>query len=84
MHISGTCVGPTANIQVGAICDILTISRTNSILDACDSPKNEPAYLATKYITKKIKNKKKTDPSLLHLSSQYVFRFQSLYAYISR
>ena len=53
MHISGACVGPTANIQVGAICDILTISRTNSILDACDSPKNKPAYLATKYITKK-------------------------------
>ena len=35
-------------------------------------------------LQKKIKNKKKTDPSLLHLSSQYVFRFQSLYAYISR
>ena len=39
-------------MQVGAIPDILTMSRTNSILDACGSPRYEPAYLATKYITK--------------------------------
>ena len=51
-----------ANIQVGAIRDILIKLRTNSILDACSSPRYESAYLATKYVTKK---RKKIDPSPL-------------------
>ena len=81
-HISGADLGLTANIQVGAISNILTMSQTNSILNACGSPRYGPAYLATKYITKK---KKKTDPSPSLLptpitSWQYVFRFQSPYA----
>ena len=53
IHISGAYLGLTANIQVEAICNILTMSQTNSILDACGSPRYEPVYLATKYITKK-------------------------------
>ena len=82
IHISGAYLGLTANIQVGAVYNILTMSQTHSILDACGSPRYEPAYLATKYITKK---KKKTDPSPSPLptpitSGQYVFRFQSPYA----
>ena len=78
IHIPGAYLGLTTNIQVGAICDILTMSQTNSILDACSSPRYKPAYLATKYITKKKKERKKPLPPIR--SWQYVFWFESLYA----
>ena len=70
-------LGFTVNIQVEAISDNLTIPRTNSILDACVSPRYGPAYLATKYITKEKTKQKQTLPPIT--SWQYVFQFQSLY-----
>ena len=83
IHISGAYLGLTANIQVGAVYNILTMSQTHSILDACGSPRYEPAYLATKYITKK--KKKQTPPlppslPLLHLDNMYSdFKAHMLY-----
>ena len=65
-----------ANIQVGAIRDILIKLRTNSILDACSSPRYESAYLSTKYITKKRKKNRSLPPIT---SWRYVFRYQRLY-----
>ena len=83
IHISGAYLGLTANIQVGAICNILTMSQTNSILDACDSPRYEPVYLAAKYITKKKKKQTPPLPSslpLLHLDNMYSdFKSHMLY-----
>ena len=61
MHIPGAYLGLTVNIQVGAICNILTISHKNSILDAYGSPRYKPAYLATKYIKRK-NQKNQTHP----------------------
>ena len=80
IHISGAYLGLTANIQVGAIRDILTMSRINSILDVCGSPRYEPPYLATKCITKKKQKPKNRPLSLLHLDNLYSnFKFYMLF-----
>ena len=73
IHTNIRCVSRTCWSQVGAICDILTLSQTKSILDAWGSPRYKPADLVTKYITNHEKKKKKKNRScpLLHLDNMY-------------
>ena len=66
IHTNIRCVSRTCWSQVGAICDILTMSQTKSILDAWGSPRYKPADLPTKYILqikKKKQKQKNPDPA---------------------
>ena len=74
IHANIRCVSRSCWSQVGAICDILTLSQTKSTLDAWGSPRYKPADLATKYITNHEKNTKTKKPRscpLSHLDNMY-------------